>query len=235
MSWYAKPSGGYGISSTEGSANIREMNGYFNSRGYTLEAQAGIMGNVVGESALNPWRWQGDTYNLGGGYGLFQYTPASGYINGGASAPGYGPNMSPAQITQGARPEDGYAQCVVFADDTLQKWTPYCWRGYWDPSVYSNLYQMRGDILSTYGNGSTLTQAQFAQINRVDYATFAFLACFEGPAVPDYSNRYSNASIIYQMLSGDTPPDPPGPPGPSSPSIPPWLLFRIKWDRSKLI
>ena len=78
MSWYAKPSGAYGYNSVGGKENILEMNMFFNSRDYTLEAQAGIFGNVVGESGLNPWRWQSDTVNLSGGYGLFQYTPARG-------------------------------------------------------------------------------------------------------------------------------------------------------------
>ena len=40
-----------------------------------------MMGNAYGESGWNPWRWQNDTYNVNNGYGLFQYTPASGYLN----------------------------------------------------------------------------------------------------------------------------------------------------------
>ena len=67
MGWYAKPSGGYGYNSTEGRANIEQINGILNELGFTLEAQAGILGNIVAESALNPWRWQGDTVNQSGG------------------------------------------------------------------------------------------------------------------------------------------------------------------------
>ena len=73
MSWHGKPSGGYSMSSTEGTENIYEMHYMFDAAGYTLESQAGIIGNVVNESALNVWRWQGDTVNMYyGGYGLFQ-------------------------------------------------------------------------------------------------------------------------------------------------------------------
>ena len=54
MGWYAKPSGGYGYNSTEGRANIEQINGILNELGFTLESQAGILGNIVAESALNP-------------------------------------------------------------------------------------------------------------------------------------------------------------------------------------
>lgn len=220
--WYAKPSGAYGYGSTEGRANINMMNGYFNGEGFSLESQAGIMGNVVSESGLNPWRWQSDTYNRGAGYGLFQYTPAYsmngaiGYIDTCQDIAGYGPNLSTSATTTGARATDGWAQCVAFASDRLSKWVSYCWRDYWDRNTYANLWQVRNRIVTTYGTGSALTLAQFKNITDVYDATFAFLACFEGPAVPNMQDRWNNASAIYQYLSGSTPPDPPGPgPGPT--------------------
>ena len=76
MAWHAKPSGGYSYNSAEGRANIEQINGILNGLGFTLEAQAGILGNIVAESALNPWRRQGDTVNLSGEYGLVQFTTA---------------------------------------------------------------------------------------------------------------------------------------------------------------
>lgn len=47
---------------------------------WTPEAIAGILGNMYGESNLNPWRWQEDTTatdhgNDDWGYGLVQWTP----------------------------------------------------------------------------------------------------------------------------------------------------------------
>lgn len=221
--WYAKPSGYYGYGSTEGRANIEMMNGYFNSQNYTLECQAGIMGNVVAESGLNPWRWQGDTYSRGGGYGLFQYTPAYsdsqgniGYIDTCQDIDGYGPNLSTIYVTAGARPEDGWAQCVAFSTNRLAKWVSWCWRDYWDRNTYPSLWNTRQRVLNTYGDGSSLTMAQFKTITDVYDATFAFLACFEGPRYPNMDDRWLNASAIYQMLTGVTPPEPPGPgPGPT--------------------
>lgn len=211
MGWYAKPSGGYGYNSTEGRANIEQINGILNSYGFTLEAQAGILGNIVAESALNPWRWQGDTVNLSGGYGLVQFTPARDYIGSMQNVDGYGPNLSTSYQTEDARPEDGYSQMLCIANDYLGKWVSYCWRDYWSTASYPTLWAQRNRIVQQYGTGSALTFSQFKNITNVADATFAFMACFEGPAVPNYKTRYDSAAAIYEYLSGGVTPDPPTP------------------------
>ena len=225
MTWYAKPRGGYGINSAEGLANIQAMADCWPA--WTTEAKAAAIGNSVHEGGLNPWRWQGDTVNMSGGYGLFQYTPASGYINGVSWAT---PNLSTTSITSGATPEDGEVQCDVMASNYLGKWVPSCWRSYWSTSTYADLYAYRQEVLNTWGSGSSISLAQFGQCQDVDAATFIFLACFEGPRVPNYSARKSTAWEIYQILGGSypppTPPVPPDPPGPGS-GVPPWLLKKI--------
>lgn len=223
MSWCAKPSGVYGYTSTEGRANIYEINTFFNNRGYTLESQAGIIGNVFGESGLNPWRWQSDKYNRSGGYGLFQFTPAKNYIDGYSHIEHYAPNLSTSSITSGASPTDGIAQLTVF-DSGAWGWKSSCWRTYWDKDSYPSLYAVRNEILNIYGNGSSLTMSQFKDIDNVYYATFAFLACFEGPAVPNLSKRYEYAIDIYTMLTGDTPIDPHPPT--RKKKMPLWLYLR---------
>lgn len=210
MTWYAKPKGSYGYTSTEGKANVFEMSAYLQFKGFTYESQSGIIGNSVAESGLNPWRWQGDTYNLSGGYGLFQYTPASGYIDGCANLDYYAPNLSVTEITTGADPTDGIAQLIAFADNVLGKWSSTCWRSYWDTETYADLYQVRSRILEVYGDGSRLTLEQFKNITNVYHATFAFLACFEGPAVPNMEPRYDYASDIYKLLTGRVPDVPSG-------------------------
>lgn len=48
--------------------------------GWSLNAVAGMLGNIQAESAMNPGRWEGDnvgTYSRG--YGLVQWTPATKY------------------------------------------------------------------------------------------------------------------------------------------------------------
>lgn len=227
MSWYAKPSGPYSYNSEEGKANILEIASFFSNIGYTEECQAGIIGNIMAESGLNPWRWQGDSVNLEAGYGLFQYTPARSYIDGAINLQYYAPNKSVTDITSGAKPTDGLAQLNVFDTNLLGKWISSCWRDYWDTTIYSDLYKERERILSTYGTNNRLSMNEFKVIDNVWDSTFSFLACFEGPKVPNIDPRYSNATIVYKIITGNTP-DPPDPPGPIYPNrkLPVWMMVR---------
>ena len=51
-------------------------------KGWTLNAIAGMLGNMQRESTLNPGIWQNnDVGNTTGGYGLVQWTPATKYID----------------------------------------------------------------------------------------------------------------------------------------------------------
>lgn len=225
MSWYAKPRGAYYYNGTEGKSNILEIGAYLSRNNYTVEAQSGVIGNVMAESGLNPWRWQSDSVSLTGGYGLFQYTPASGYINL-SGIPNHSPNMSTNQQTSGATPEDAEGQLYVFVNNTLGKWVSTCWRSYWDTTTYATLYQQRQRILTEYGDGSRISMTQFAQINNVWDATFVSLACFEGPLVPNMSARFGNAQQAYEILRGSPiPPTPPPVPTYSS-KLKIWMMIK---------
>lgn len=238
MTWHGKPSGGYGMYTTEGTENIYEMHYMLERAGYTIESQAGIIGNVVNESALNVWRWQSDTVNMYyGGYGLFQYTASSNaaldrYIDVCSALPYYAPNLSTSSITSGAQVTDAICQMNVFIDDYLNKWYSGLWRSYWPEN--HGLRNFCNDILYNYGSGYSLTQEQFKHINNVADATVAFLGCFEGPAIPNAEARVSSASDVYEILTG-APPDP-GPPyvpptAPSKTVFPVWMMLKPYYKR----
>lgn len=205
MAFYAKPSGGYATDSTEWTNNVYTIYNYLSAEGYTMECVSGMLGNMFAESGLNPWRWQNNVVNYSAGYGLMQFTPASGYINL-TGIPQHAPNLSTSQQTTGASSDDGYAQLYVFIHDTLSKWYSPLWRSYWDQSAYPDLYNQARNVLIAYGNGSTLTMSQFAGITDVYSSTLAFLGCYEGPAVPNYDTRLFYALHIYDVLGGYTPP-----------------------------
>lgn len=62
--------------------NATYIYNYLKNKGWTLNAIAGLLGNMQSESAINPGRWQSDNVgNLNLGYGLVQWTPATKYIN----------------------------------------------------------------------------------------------------------------------------------------------------------
>ena len=228
MTWHAKTKGAYSYTSSEGQDNILEM--VSNWPAATLEAQAAICANSYHEGGLNPWRWQRDSQASvpSGGYGLFQFTPGSGYLNSGW--PGITPNLNVNEQTPSATPEDGQCQCDVMATNYLGKWVSNCWRSYWDIQTYHDLYAYRQEVLNRWGTGSSISMSQFFDCQDLDAATFIFLACFEGPAVPNYEARMPTARHIYQFLGGVIPPTPPPPVPPTPPpgsGVPPWLLKKI--------
>lgn len=69
--------------------NALEVYNFFSARGWTLNAIAGMLGNMERESNINPGLWQSLDYgNYSGGYGLVQWTPATNYTDW-ASSHGY--------------------------------------------------------------------------------------------------------------------------------------------------
>lgn len=213
MPFVAKKTGGYGYASAEGRNNIRMINGFLNQYNITLEAQAGIIGNIIAESRLNPWKWQSANNIPRSGYGFFQYTPGSGYTENANATQllGYGPSKSVIYETPGETPDDGWAQLLTLVENTLRKWTTSVWRSYWDQQEYAQLYQLTLDIKTAWAGGDGQLQwNEYTQITNVTDAAIAFMACYEGPAVPNWRLRADNASAIFSQLSLDTPPEPPG-------------------------
>ena len=209
MGWHAKPSGGYSVGSSEWVGNYNEIYNYMHSRGWTDEAIAGLMGNIQAESGFNPWRWQGDT--VSGGYGLVQWTPASGYIN----LSGTTPNMSTSHQTAGATPEDGERQCQAIDENNPAKWTTYGWRSYWSKVEFYDLWVYSREVVSTWGTNGRITYSDFKHCTDVDAACFMFNACFEGEGVPNQSTRTATAQYIYQTYMGGVVPPTPTPPPPT--------------------
>ena len=62
--------------------NAMYIYAYLHAEGWTINAIAGILGNMQVESSLNPGRWQSDRVGgsaEGHGYGLVQWTPYTKY------------------------------------------------------------------------------------------------------------------------------------------------------------
>lgn len=203
--WYAKPRGAYGINSDEAKNNMFEIYNVLKDE-FTIEAICGILGNMNGESGYNPWRWQGDRVNRRNGYGLVQFTPASGYLNDyGTTYPGFAPNLSVAGQTSGANASDGNAQTCVIRDDAAGK--------YLDRRSWCDYY----DLSNTY------PFSKFKQITDLKEATIAWLFNYEAPADRSESvanSRYGWATQCYEIITGETPPTPPTPPYPPVPPTP---------------
>lgn len=70
------------LNKDEKEINALYIRNYLHAQGWSVQAIAGILGNMESESTMNPGRWQSnDIGNYSGGYGLVQWTPASKYID----------------------------------------------------------------------------------------------------------------------------------------------------------
>lgn len=61
--------------------NARYIYNYLGSRGWTVNAIAGMLGNMETESTINPGIWEGLNAGSGPGYGLVQWTPYTKYTD----------------------------------------------------------------------------------------------------------------------------------------------------------
>ena len=189
--WYAKPSGAYAIESNEGKENIIEAWRVCQALGFSKESFCGMMGNAYAESGWNPWRWQNDKYNVSNGYGLFQYTPASGYLNVyGNIYPEFAPNLSTTSVTSGADARDGIAQLKAVEGS----------------GKYFGNATRTSRIIGYYADCVNYqTLSEFKTINNIDGATVCWLGYFEAPAkINDnvVSTRISYANKVEDIIGG---------------------------------
>ena len=75
MSWTI---GNFYLTTEQMQGNAREVLSFFEQKGWSLNAIAGICGNMQSESNINPGIWQSlQEGNYSGGFGLVQWTPAT--------------------------------------------------------------------------------------------------------------------------------------------------------------
>lgn len=199
MALHAKPSGAYTEGSADWNDNILALWEFCYKLGYTAEAFSGMMGNAQHEGGLNPWRWEGDTVNTSHGYGLFQYTPASGYLdNYGKVSSFYAPNLSTTSITSGANPDDGYAQIDVIEDSGK----------FFGGGVRDTLVSK---YVPDYSNHKTING--FKTVKSVHDATYLWLSYFEMPGwwydqtdvEQNAGAREQSANAVFALIGGTTP------------------------------
>lgn len=187
MSWHCKKTGAYTETSAEAYENAVEIYNYLTGQGWSLNAIAGVIGNIGHEGGYNPWRWQSDDvlpkgssaiYSKSHGYGLFQYTPASKYIENGGKYSGFGPNYS----DEVGSTSDGLAQVALMASNEL------------------------GDYIKTSKYNLTFSQFK-TSTQSAEYLAAAWLYNFERPADPTatVAARQKSAAYWYDKLGGVTP------------------------------
>lgn len=224
--WYAKQTGSYSRDSAEGKANATEMCNALISAGWNLKSVCAMLGNGAGESGLNPWRWESDdvpTYSeyqnwtseeaLSHGYGLFGFTPASKYIEGGRSFAGYAPNF----LDSPGNPSDGNAQTLYFKGTVESSWSQGLY------SYYKDDFEAIGVNIDDF---YFITFAEFTSGNNtIDNLVGAFELLYEKPAdwaaASSYFARVDNANYWYEYFSNNPPT-----PGVTAKQMPVWFYMK---------
>lgn len=93
MPWIVKVGVSAYLTQSEMENNATEFYGYFNSKGFTIESVAGMLGNLQQESNINPGMKQ--TASANSGWGLIQWTPSSNLTN---YATAHGSNWATGEI-----------------------------------------------------------------------------------------------------------------------------------------
>lgn len=160
--------------------NARELWGYFQSQGWTLEAVSGMLGNMQVESYINPAQWQLNTYiedpdpNNRVGFGIVQWTPWQKYAN-----------------WAGANWRTNYSQQPRRIQYELEV----------DRTSPDSLQWLSQGIMSFYEfSQSTQTPAQLARV---------FFTCYERGTVYGDRDTYANNWYQYLGGVGPLSPRPP--------------------------
>lgn len=104
------------LSQSEMQNNALIIRDYLISKGWTLNAIAGMLGNIQTESWLNPGVWQNlNEGNMSGGFGLVQWTPATNFTNW-ADANGYSWTDGYAQLKWIDEETDSFGQWIPTVD-----------------------------------------------------------------------------------------------------------------------
>ena len=168
--WHNKNTGAYSRDSIEAQENVMKMVEVLAPLGWTINAIAALAGNQAYESGFNPWRWESDIVNTARGYGLFQYTPATKYINSSVAAgyTGFQPNYPMGAGGQ----DDGTAQ-LLFMHNNVDG-------GYIPTSAYN------------------LSMQQFRESTQSpDYLASAWLYNYERPADPAATEAGRRADALW--------------------------------------
>lgn len=140
---------------------------------------AGILGNIIYESTLNPNCWQLTPGVMYGGYGLVQFDPPTKYI---------GTSYQPSDYATNAE-SNGNAQMALIVAGIENSWA--AWPGEWAPSYTAT------DTGITY----SYTKDQFYALTDPEEACLSFLWQYERPSAPATAPRLRNARWVYDNMS----------------------------------
>ena len=173
---YLGPNNGYdpNFPSQEQLENMMMITSYMHTHTSATDACiAGIIGNMVRESTLNPNLWQNGIGVTSGGYGLVQWTPATKYLNS-----SYCPSDYATNATANG---EGQMECLVYGIEHT-----------WD--------QPGGEWAPSY-DGYSYTYQQFYALTDPEEACKAFLHQYERAGVAALNDRLTAAVWVFNHMT----------------------------------
>ena len=237
--WHVQGANGYPKETNEAHDNALMIASLLMGRGWSLKSVCAVLGNIQGESGMNPWRWEGDyvpPYNEAWGwtpsqlsdhgYGFFQYTWFTFYANEGSAYPGFGINYR----DRAGSDLDGQCQILYMDNDLTRQNSPYGWNTN-HFGEYNDVFLPEGIDISTFYYMSIPDFKSGANYT-LDELTAAFQLCYERPratvAYGGYLFRKDVAQYYYTYLSNQ-----PIPPYPFSERKFNWIYY-MKPRRKRL-
>ena len=155
--------------------NMNKVYDYFRNIGWTPNAIAGMLGNMMVESTVNPWLFEHHSLDWSdpsailtdsGGMGLTQWTPCRKYY---AWA-----------VSENLDPQSGTSMCdrIKYEEDNNLQW-----------SLDNILHYTWSDYVT-----STETPEMLARV---------FLWAYERPSSPDVTQRQANARWCFDNIHGN--------------------------------
>lgn len=203
--WHTKPTGGYEKTTQEAIDNCTLISSILIYYGWSLKSIAAMLGSGAGESGLNPWRWEGDyvptvqeayawtpAQMLQHGYGLWQFTYFTKYVDYARNLPGYGPNFSDRTGSN----TDGQAQTIFMNNSLDDEWTHNLHDYYYDD------FQAIGVNIDTfyYMTLSQFKEGNFTIAELVGAYVLDYLKPADWAAANSYSFRVQSAEYWYDFL-----------------------------------
>lgn len=178
MAWIVKVGVAKYLTQSEMENNATEFYSYFNSKGFTIESVAGMLGNLQQESNINPGMKQ--TASASSGWGLIQWTPSS--------------NLTDYANAQGSDWATGEIQTQLMWDEIINGYG-----GQWIPKPALG-YSYTGDEFSKLNDVSEACKAYLyereragveALSNRLTYASnwYEYLTGVTPPEPPVLTKR----------------------------------------------
>lgn len=186
------------LTQAEQEINATYIYNYLGSRGWTVNAIAGMLGNFESESTINPGRWQGDV-ETGAGWGLAQWTPSEKYTDWCAERGLEWSHMDSAlmriewELENGEQFYSTKLYPITFKQFKVSTKDPY-----WLAGAFVRNYERPASIL---GNDPELRARVYKKRGNDANAWYQYLTGLPAPSTPEAQNKNKTLPLLLMWAA----------------------------------